>query len=550
MHSTLTQHMQEKPLVGIFRTISLWGLGVWIVLTLTLSPALATPKPKKAFRKSSQQKASLSKMSFREDFLLGKDRRFLPYPPLYRKKQWARMSLELSGIFVLSFSGYEAAAALAAVDWDYELTWSDLYLKLIAGKGLRFDDNPLFLNSPGHAIAGAYYYLFARANGLSPIPSFLVTVFSSAVWELFIEYREVFSINDMIVTPFGGMSFGETFYQLGMLFARGQNTWYYRALAFLFNPLTELHALVDKKWPQRATQLNRFGLPDDIWHRFDTFFDGVYIQNNTADKRKGGFGFGLEAEILNITSYKRAGIVSGLLNDAAWTHVKVRTAFGFPEAWEIEFFTKTSFLGYYQQQVVQNEQGDLEGVHFYVGLMTSYEHWEQRSGNIRDLFAAAQLIGPRFDALFMVGPFQIRGTLETSPDFGLVHALALDAYSVNRTQSGFKSILRAQQYYYAFGWSLRASIEASLYRLSWGLRGHYSVLDSIEGWDRFQEEVTDDFSLIDDRFLLWFWVGFRLPGDALYLQLASRYRFRRGRIHTTTVLREDLWIFARLLFRI
>ena len=60
----------------------------------------------------------------------------------------------------------------------------------------------------------ARLYSIGRVNNLGVKESFLLSAFESMYWEAVVEWREVFSVNDTIVTDFGALSIGEPWYQL------------------------------------------------------------------------------------------------------------------------------------------------------------------------------------------------------------------------------------------------------------------------------------------------------------------------------------------------
>lgn len=74
-------------------------------------------------------------------------------------------------------------------------------------------DLPLF-NYILHPYAGGAYYMSARSQGFNVLGSFIYcTAISTCFWEYGIEaFNEVPSIQDLIITPIGGMVVGEAFY--------------------------------------------------------------------------------------------------------------------------------------------------------------------------------------------------------------------------------------------------------------------------------------------------------------------------------------------------
>lgn len=111
-------------------------------------------------------------------------------------------------------------------------------------------DNPIF-NYVLHPYGGAAYYMSARSQGFNMFYSFLYGLgVSTFFWEYGIEaFMEVPSIQDLFVTPIGGLLIGETFYRVKRYIVEHD----YRLLgskflgtfvAFLVDPVNEVVNLV------------------------------------------------------------------------------------------------------------------------------------------------------------------------------------------------------------------------------------------------------------------------------------------------------------------
>lgn len=71
-----------------------------------------------------------------------------------------------------------------------------------------WDQDEFSVNHIGHPYQGSFYYIAGRSNELGFIPSSLITVGNSILWELFLE-TETPSRNDLIATSLGGIALGE-----------------------------------------------------------------------------------------------------------------------------------------------------------------------------------------------------------------------------------------------------------------------------------------------------------------------------------------------------
>ncbi len=127
--------------------------------------------------------------------------------------------IEVGAILGAATIWYVIATPMMQADWRYDLSWSTVRKKL-TGEAVGFDDNPLFMNAPGHAVAGATYYLAGRHNDLGGPMSLAAAGVGTLGWELVTEYREIVSVNDLIITPIGGVAIGEAMFQLSDYFRR------------------------------------------------------------------------------------------------------------------------------------------------------------------------------------------------------------------------------------------------------------------------------------------------------------------------------------------
>lgn len=101
------------------------------------------------------------------------------------------------------------------VDWQLGFRGSSLTSKLgMTREGWRFDGNSFGLNAVGHPMFGALTYFEARRLGYGVGSSFLASTAASGAWELFTEWAEYGSINDIVSTSTTGVPIGEAGYQL------------------------------------------------------------------------------------------------------------------------------------------------------------------------------------------------------------------------------------------------------------------------------------------------------------------------------------------------
>src|SRR6185295_11140505 len=98
---------------------------------------------------------------------------------------------------------YWARPAANSFDWD-----DPEFVTRVTLSSVRFDNNLAFTNFVLHPFSCAGAYWIARVNDISIPESVLYTVASSIIWEFAFEWREEVSLNDLIVTPAGGIPLG------------------------------------------------------------------------------------------------------------------------------------------------------------------------------------------------------------------------------------------------------------------------------------------------------------------------------------------------------
>jgi hypothetical protein len=113
--------------------------------------------------------------------------------------------------------------------------------------GWEWDTNPIRVNSFEHPWAGAGYYNFARASGLSFYESLPVTLAGSLMWEWFGEPRPP-AINDLVTTTIGGAALGEPMRRVSLVVldngATGFDRFWREAAVMVINPGLGLDRLV------------------------------------------------------------------------------------------------------------------------------------------------------------------------------------------------------------------------------------------------------------------------------------------------------------------
>ena len=176
---------------------------------------------------------------------------------------------------------------------------------------------------------------------LNPLESFVFTFASSYFWEFVVEFREVVSVNDMIATPVGGFSIGESMFQLGRFFRSQRPTFFNKIARFLSNPILSLH-----DWMDRKKVKNQFAFEEDFWNdvkfslgtRYDSHFPGDTNNYYTID---------VTSDLILIPEYGLPETSERIVNDAIATEFNLGLAIGSEGVYEFSIFAKTVFWGHF-----------------------------------------------------------------------------------------------------------------------------------------------------------------------------------------------------------
>lgn len=513
-----------------------------ILLAAFLALAAALPEPARAADPAAELQLQYRPPAVGEDA-----------PPGNRQ----RALLEFAAILLAENARYWTENKFVE-DWQFKLTWGDQVDKLIGLEGVRFDSNAFETNWT-HAPAGGVYYTLGRINNLGVKDSLYLAVFESLYWELVVEWREVVSVNDMVTTVFGALSVGEPWYQLSRyLLTRPEPVT--RGLGFI-HPLMGLHALLDPASRPRPTEKQT--LPGH----------GVLLSLGAAsvDSRyqsdSGGFtNVELRSRFALAPGYASPGRESRrgweVLSSAA--HFSADLDGG--KARELEIFTGAVFWGRLQRSVGE----DLRGSGSILGLGSAFtlhrkaqvfdlgvlpgdrrtERPPEVPRDYRDRHAVMHLFGPVYQGYWRGSGAGVTWAVEAYPNFALVNAYALNAYSAGHDISGVKSTLHDEGYYYGYGASVSGRIDAGAGPVSLGVAAALHYHESIEGIDRFEDQLAGDVHASDTWFRVDARLGVSLPGTPLGLEATARWSSRRGVIGDTvakgTESRYTLGVTCRL----
>jgi hypothetical protein len=367
------------------------------------------------------------------------------------------------------------------------------------------------------------------------------------VWEAAVEHREVFSLNDTVVTSVGGMAIGEPMFQMGELFARSAPTVRNRVLMALFSPGRAVASISERGRLPQAHEIDGHGLADDGYHRFALSAGSAFSPGATGGAADSAtFAARLDMELVNLRAYGREGRTSRALRGGEATRVLVDYVGTRDDLEALTVATRTSLFGRYAQDIAATgEAGGRRGHSVLVAAGSAFDLSLDDRGRFTDFLTAIHAIGPTADASIYRGDFGLRLAADLYGDFAMVRPFALDPDAPADTLDGTKSVLARQHYYYALGLTAAARAEASYRRLRAGAAVEWNGYDSVEGLDRRQDDftsptgvyhpgVTDDFDITDQRLKLRLYGEIPMPVDDVFLGLSFAVQHRSGEMKDVT----------------
>jgi hypothetical protein len=162
--------------------------------------------------------------------------------------------------------------------------------------------------------------------------------------------------------------------------------------------------------------------------------------------------------------------------------------------------------------------------------------------------AVVHIAGPVVDWTRFARTFTLRAVAEAYLDFAMMNAWAFNAYSRLYPIEGLKTTLTYYGYYYGFGTTFSGRLDFAW--RGFELRGMLSwhIWDSVEGLDRFQNELVNDGNVVDTRSRFFFKVGWRIPALPLRLFATVEGIHRWGKIGDVRASGRETRTFAGLSF--
>ena len=156
------------------------------------------------------------------------------------------------------------------------------------------------------------------------------------------------------------------------------------------------------------------------------------------------------------------------------------------------------------------------------------------------------MIGPACNWTGYARGISARVDLEATFDFSMVNSLAYNDYSAGHDVYGVKNTLHNWGYYYSLGYSLGGRFDLRFNALRAEAAICYQRFSSVQGLNRFQDQVTDDSRLNDSRLIYSAVLSAAIPRSPLFISLNLEAIDRWGRFHETSVKSHEMRFFYRL----
>jgi hypothetical protein len=413
------------------------------------------------------------------------------------RPNYLRATIETSALLGL-VSLYYWGTKSSADDFDYDISF-DTLKKKFSGDGVLFDDNSIRTNSfPGHPISGAYFYLIARNHNLSPTESFLWSFAASTLNEFFIEFTEVASISDLVVTPVAGAVIGEAMYEFGKYFRCTENRddLTYKILAAFMDPIALVNSFIWHDIPYRYSK-------DNICHfapiqKDISIFSGVNVSyhENTNNSTIGPI-FGFHGKLYLIPQYGKEADIDRFFKDIILSEIGIEASVTDKGFDSVRFFAKAVWSAYYRQHIARDSIGKTIGYSFFVGLASAFEHIQYDTGEFEDWIGALHVFGPSMEFTSFHRAGYVRLGLHVFGDFAMVRSYAFEKYKKDHSIDNIKSVLMAENYYYAYGVYVNPKIEVRYRSNRFIAEYKFAHYDSFE--DRDRRKPSNDFHLVDEQ---------------------------------------------------
>jgi len=401
---------------------------------------------------------------------------------------WGRAMTQVLLIQAPGVGWYWAEIETNKGDWDYPLNLATLWRKL-TGDGIRFDDNAADINA-AHGVAGSVYYQIGRGNGLGVGSSMLLSLAASTIWETVVEYREVHSINDTVMSCVGGPALGEGMFRLGDLLLRGTPTRTHRWLGTVLALPTAVNLGREERARHRKVPHDRHGLPREVW--YDLEAGGGIVTTAGGEDVPDGTGGVLHAasELVGVSSWRRGGGDGDWYGGAPYHRLELNLPVG-TGGGDLLLASRTAW-GARIWSGLEEQEGQLVGNRTLLGFATGFRYVDRGWEEPEDVLGVVELAGLTWRHHRLRRRVRTRLAMDLSLEYGQVTSLAYPAWLAGGGDpDSVRSILKKRLSYHGWGAGVDFRYEGRWRRLRLGARLQWDRLWSIDSLDRYPDFTGD-----------------------------------------------------------
>lgn len=441
-----------------------------------------------------------------------------------KNKHYLRAGIELATALGFGAIHYQIEREAMSRDWDFPTAKEAWRSKVVTGKAYRFDDNSHGVNE-GHSYAGMIYYMIARSNGFTSLESALYNLAASSAWEFLVEYREVVSINDQILTPLGGFAIGEAYHQIAKIFRKNKNSVVDQTLSAIFDTPTAMNSWIDGHYGSSKGKVQYFDT--DFWSKVDIEMALVPNSSNKVDGRAT-----VDAQIINIGSFEKEGKTSRLISDTVFSQILYSIPVNQKTAMEdFRFTVKNVLAAYYEKNIGTDKNGNIKGYSLIIGPSNGVDFYEtnKKSALVTDdWMSIVNVLGTTMRLDMYLSGYKISTTIDLFGDFAMVRSYAINKYKLDNPSAALTSVLKNQNYYYGLGTTSSLAINVSKGKIDFGAKYRDHSYSSINSY--YRNDDPQDLDLKDSKKVAEVYASYQVTKN-LKLKLSLEKTYRQGGIN-------------------
>jgi hypothetical protein len=322
--------------------------------------------------------------------------------------------------------------------------------------------------------------------------------------------------------------------------------------AVIMDPVAVAHNFIWGNVPSIYAQ--GYSCPYTPLHKDISIFAGTSVSyhHKTHNATLGAL-FGFHGTLYRIPQYGREADITRFFREPILSEVGIEASVTEQGVDHLRFVAKTVWAAYYRQHIARAPAGQTTGYSFFVGFASAFDHLQYDTGAFKDWIGAVHVVGPALELTAFHQAGYIRLSVDVFADFAMVRSYAFDTYKKDHRIDNIKSVLRRENYYYAYGVYVHPKIEVRYGSYRCFADYTYAHYESLDGRDR--RKIANDFHVVDAQQEYGLGVGQRLHFFAapflknhdLWIEAEVRSIARSGWIADSKVAQEgrNTWLLLR-----